>query len=101
MKKNAVKLNETQLRQIVAESIKGVLKENREINEPNIKILGDGVYEGALWGHTFLYKGKKYYTEKGWRNMFPAYCKATVKGDDVSLQQVDGYQRRSLVKDFD
>jgi len=50
-----IKLNESQLRQIVTESVKKVLKENKEINEPNIKILGDGVYEGALWGaHIFI-----------------------------------------------
>ena len=96
-----IKLNESQLRQIVTESVKRVLKENKEINEPNIKILGDGVYEGALWGHTFLYKGKKYYSQQGWKNMFPCYCKATIKGDDVYLEQVDAYQRRSLIKDFD
>lgn len=94
-------LEESKLKEIVAESVKRVLKENKEISKPNIKILGDGVYEGALWGHTFLYKGKKYHTEEGWMNIFPAYCKATVKGDDVSLQQVDNYQRRSLIKDFD
>ena len=30
---------------------------------PNVKELGIGEFDGALWGHCFLYEGKKYYSE--------------------------------------
>lgn len=65
---------------------------------PNVKTLGDGEYDGALWGHCFVYEGKKYYSECGWRNVYPMYCKMIVKGDDVFPEQKDIYQRPELKK---
>ena len=28
---------------------------------PNVNVLGDGEYDGVLWGHCFVYEGHKYY----------------------------------------
>ena len=65
---------------------------------PNVTTLGDGEYDGALWGHCFVYEGQKYYSEIGWMNIFPSYCKMVVEGDKVMPHQVDEYQRESLKK---
>ena len=67
---------------------------------PNVKTLGDGEYDGILWGHCFLYEDQKYYSEIGWMNMFPGYCKMIIEGDEVFPKPVDKYQRESLKKLF-
>lgn len=67
---------------------------------PNVNILGDGEYDGVLWGHCFVYEGHKYYSKIGWRNMFPSYCKMIIRGNDVIPKQIDIYQRKELKKLF-
>lgn len=67
---------------------------------PNVNILGDGEYDGVLWGHCFVYEGHKYYSKIGWRNMFPSYCKMIICGDDSIPKQIDSYQRKELKKLF-
>lgn len=67
---------------------------------PDVKVLGDGEYEGALWGNTFAYNGKLFYSEIGWMNMYPGYCKMTVRGDESFPKQMDIYQRQELVDLF-
>lgn len=65
---------------------------------PNVTVLGDGEYNGALWGHCFVYEGKKYYSECGWKNIFPSYCKMVIENGKAWAHQVDIYQRESLKK---
>ena len=65
---------------------------------PNVITLGDGEYDGVLWGHCFVYEGNKYYSECGWRNIFPMYCKMVIEGDSAWAHQVDKYQRPDLKK---
>lgn len=67
---------------------------------PNVNILGDGEYDGVLWGHCFVYEGHKYYSKIGWKNMFPSYCKMIIHGDDTIPKQIDVYQRKELKKLF-
>lgn len=81
-------------------------KEKKKTNEsvtpvekyPNVTTLGDGEYDGALWGHCFVYEGKKYYSECGWKNIFPSYCKMVIENGKAWAHQVDEYQRESLKK---
>lgn len=68
---------------------------------PNILELSDGVYNGILWGHCFLYENNKYYSEIGWMNMFPSYCKMTIENGKATPFQTDQYQRPDLKKLFD
>lgn len=65
---------------------------------PNVITLGDGEYDGVLWGHCFVYEGNKYYSDCGWRNIFPMYCKMVIEGDNAWAHQVDKYQRPDLKK---
>lgn len=65
---------------------------------PNVTVLGDGEYDGALWGHCFVYEGQKYYSECGWKNIFPSYCKMVIENGKAWAHQVDIYQRESLKK---
>ena len=62
-------------------------------NYPNVKELGNGEYNGILWGHCFLYENKKYYSGIGWKNMFPSYCKMEITDEKCWPHQVDQYQR--------
>lgn len=79
-----------------------ITESNNPVKEkyPDIKTLGIGEFDGALWGHCFVYEGKKYYSECGWRNMFPMYCKIVIKDDSICAQQVDEYQRPELKELF-
>lgn len=67
---------------------------------PNVNILGDGEYDGVLWGHCFVYEGHKYHSKIGWKNMYPSYCKMMIHGDDAIPKQMDIYQRKELKKLF-
>ena len=67
---------------------------------PNVNILGDGEYDGVLWGHCFVYEGHKYHSKIGWMNMYPSYCKMIIHGNDVIPKQIDIYQRKELKKLF-
>ena len=69
-------------------------------NYPNVKELGNGEFEGILWGHCFLYENKKYYSEIGWKNMFPMYCKMEINEEKAWPYQIDKYQRQELKKLF-
>ena len=70
-------------------------------NWPDVKTLGDGEYDGALWGHCFVYEGKKYYSECGWKNIYPSYCKMVIENGKAWARQVDIYQRPKLKELFD
>ena len=67
---------------------------------PNVNVLGDGEYDGVLWGHCFVYEGHKYHSKIGWKNIYPSYCKMMIHGDDVIPKQMDIYQRKELKKLF-
>lgn len=69
-------------------------------NWPNATELGEGEFEGALWGHCFLYEGNKYYSELGWKNIYPGYCIMEVKEGNAIPRQKDKYQRQELVAEF-
>ena len=45
-------------------------------------------------------KGHKYYSQMGWKNMYPSYCKMIIHGNDVIPKQIDIYQRKELKKLF-
>lgn len=77
------------------------INESLNNNYPNVKELGNGEFDGILWGHCFLYENKKYYSEIGWRNAFPSYCKMIIDEEKVSPKQVDRYQHIELKKLFD
>jgi len=68
---------------------------------PKVETLGIGEFEGVLWGHCFLYENKKYYSEIGWKNMFPSYCNMVINEKEAWPHQVDKYQREDLKKLFD
>ena len=68
---------------------------------PDVMTLGDGTFEGILWGHCFLYENKKYYSGMGWRNCFPSYCKMVIENGEAFPYQVDEYQRPKLKELFD
>ena len=68
---------------------------------PNVKELGIGEFNGALWGHCFAYEGKKYYSENGWKGIYPSYCKMEINEECAWPHQVDIYQRPKLKKLFD
>ncbi len=65
-------------------------------NWPDVKELGNGEFEGTLWGHCFVYNGQKYYSESGWLNMYPSYCIMTINEEGVFPKQKDEYQRPNL-----
>ena len=68
---------------------------------PKVETLGIGEFDGILWGHCFLYEGQKYYSNYGWRNMFPSYCKMVIDEERAFPKQSDIYQREELKKLFD
>lgn len=105
-------ITESELKNIIKNALNEELTKKRPINEdkkgkkvneyPNVTKLGDGVYEGIIWGHCFLYKGKKYYSEQGIKNMYPCYFKAIISGNSVKLEPYkDGYQHKDLVSEFE
>ncbi len=82
---------------------KYINESNNPVQEkyPNVLTLGDGEYKGILWGHCFLYENNKYYSEMGWRNCFPSYCKMMVENGKTTPHQIDEYQRPDLKKLFE
>lgn len=76
---------------------------NNPIQEkyPNVLTLGNGEYKGILWGHCFLYENNKYYSEMGWKNSFPSYCRMTVENGKSIPHQIDEYQRPNLKNLFE
>ena len=69
-------------------------------NWPNVTELGDGEFNGALWGHCFLYEGNKYFSETGWLNAYPSYCTMEIKEGKAWPRQSNECQRPSLVEQF-
>jgi len=69
-------------------------------NWPNVKELGNGEFEGALWGHCFVYNEQKYFSDMCTLNIFPSYCRITVNEGNIKLDPVDGYQRPELKELF-
>jgi len=69
-------------------------------NWPDVKELGNGEFDGILWGHCFLYNEQKYYSNNGWMNMFPSYCKMIIENNEAFPKQVDIYQREKLKELF-
>lgn len=76
---------------------------NNPIQEkyPNVLTLGDGEYNGILWGHCFLYENNKYWSEMGWKNKFPSYCRIIVENGKSTPHQIDEYQRPNLKNLFE
>ena len=68
-------------------------------NWPNVKELGNGEYEGAIYGNCFIYNEKKYFSDYGVLSMFPSYCKITVNEDDIQISS-DDCQRPELKELF-
>lgn len=60
MKKNVIRLNETQLRQIVAESVKRILKESEEMPGGDLDDLGDDEEDTARYDDNGYLKDAKY-----------------------------------------
>ena len=75
------------------------ITESSDLN-PNVLELGTGEWDGILWGHNFLYNGKKYHSESGWMNIFPSYCKMIIKDNNAFPKQVDEYQHPELKELF-
>ena len=65
-------------------------------NWPNVKELGQGEYEGVIWGSCFVHNGQKYFSEYGTLSMFPSYCTITVNEDDIQINHTDDRQRPEL-----
>lgn len=78
------------------------LNESKGQDLPPVESLGDGVYEGALWGSCFVYNGKKYLCKEGLLNLFPNMVKITVKDGSVVLPHtsIDEMQRPELKELF-
>lgn len=98
--KQTIKLTESTLRKIIKEVVSEKLNESTNKDSLNVKTLGCGEFDGILWGHTFLYKGNKYYSETGWSCMFPMYCKMIIDENGAHPNQVEPYQRPELKELF-
>ena len=48
----------------ISESQNESQSESYNPTHPNVTELGIGEFDGALWGHCFLYEGKKYGNEE-------------------------------------
>ena len=68
-----------------------------------VETLGDGEFEGALWGHCFAYKGNKYYCKMGTKNIYPYKIKLTIKDGKMEFPYmfVDKFQHPELKNLFD
>lgn len=75
-----------------------VINESKIEEYPNVKKLGNGEFDGILWGHCFLYEGNKYYSEIGWKSVYPMYCKMEINEEKTWPHQVDQYQYKELKK---
>jgi len=66
------------------------------LNLPPVETLGDGEYDGALYGHSFAYNGNKYYSETGIMNMFPQMATFVVKDGECKVKNIDNRQHPEL-----
>lgn len=79
------------------------------INEPYtpdltpVESLGDGEFEGALWGSISAYNGNKYLCKDGLLNLYPCKVKLTIKDGNVVVpfEPVDKFQHPELKSLFD
>lgn len=83
-----IQLTESDLQNIVTESVKRILTENDDNsnnpeNLPRLAELGDGEYEGTIWGNRFNFENKDYYSEIGAFNIFPSPATAVVENGEV------------------
>jgi len=83
-----IQLTESDLQNIVTESVKRILTENDDNsnnpeNLPRLAELGDGTYDGTLKAHCFNYNGKDYWLETGIRTMIPQPWTVTIKNGKV------------------
>ena len=67
---------------------------------PNVSELGEGEFEGALWGHCFVYNEQKYFSEYGLLNIYPSYCIMTINEEGAFPKPKDEYQRPELKELF-
>jgi len=74
-------------------------KANTE-NLPNVSTLGIGEFEGILWGHTFLYEAKIYYSENSWLSIYPSYCRMEITEEKSWPHPTDHMQRPELMEKF-
>ena len=91
----------------ISKSSVDFVKENKEDDKPNeyvssskqypsVNVLGDGEYDGMLWGHCFDYNGHKYYSKIGWKNIRPNHCKMIIQGDVAFPKQIDVYPQNVI-----
>lgn len=71
------------------------------LNLPPITELGDGEYDCAVWGHSVVCDGKKYYSEIGIMNIYPIKMKIIIKDGKAIFGDSDNLQRAELKKLFD
>ena len=71
---------------------------DNSLNFPPVESLGDGEYEGALWGHCFAYNGNKYYCEIGTRNIYPYKVSVVIKNGkfEPPFRFIDKFQHPEL-----
>lgn len=62
------------------------LKESKSNEKPNVKTLGDGTFKGKIFGNTFTYNGKEYFSDLGALNIFPTEATITINGDNVEIK---------------
>lgn len=77
-----------------------------ESNIPNllpVESLGDGEFEGALWGSVFAYNGNKYQCKDGLLDLYPCKVKLTIKDGKMEFPYVfvDNFQHPELKSLFD
>lgn len=79
------------------------INESNTPNLPPVESLGDGEFEGALWGSVFAYNGNKYLCKNGLLNLYPNKVKLTIKDGNVVVpfEPVDKFQRPELKSLFD
>lgn len=77
-----------------------------KLQSPELTELGEGIYDGAWWGNSFLYNGKKYHVDCGVRSRYPVKATAVIRDGKVTYphefpRNADLHQYKSLVHDFD
>lgn len=88
----------TNLREYLVERLNEPLINESIKQWPNITTLGNGTYEGPLWGSCFIYEGKKYFCSMGLLNIFPINCRITVNGTECKVDPIDKMQRKELME---
>lgn len=72
------------------------------LNLPPVESLGDGVYEGALWGHCFAHNGNKYFCQIGTKNIYPYKINVVIEnGECKPFDFIDKFQHPELKSLFE